>query len=127
MKILFCTLWLALIVFAATASAAEPGHELEAEVAAKLIALRHRIAEDPISIAVMVEGRLREGAFEQDHVRRVTAIHPVLVDGRMVRRVCHYDFGWNDDYGWFLAEKRDGRAGEEVWIWSETKGDLVVK
>lgn len=37
------------------------------------------------------------------------------------------DFHWNDTYGWFIWQKREGRGGDEVWIWSETKGELVVK
>jgi hypothetical protein len=30
-------------------------------------------------------------------------------------------------YGWFYKEIRTSRSGEEVWIWSETDGELVVK
>jgi|GEM_PF-5607316 len=109
-------------------AAAEPPGELDPKEAAKLIALVLDTRDEGIAIATIVEGSKQEdGKFEARHVRRVTAIHPVNESGRRVRRVRCYDFYWNEAYGWFVWEKREGKGGEEVWIWSETQGDLVVK
>jgi hypothetical protein len=81
-----------------------------------------------INIATVIDGGKRsEDGFEESEVRRVTAIHQVPDEGRMVRRVRCYDFSWTPRYGWFYKEIRSSRSGEEVCIWSETEGELVVK
>ena len=114
-------------MMAGLAVAAEPGRELEPRKAVQLISLLNEISEDPIAIASIIEGSSRKDDFEAIHVRRVHAIHPVAEDGKRVRRVCRYDFFWNETYGWFIYEVRDGRGGDEFWIWSETQGEIVVK
>lgn len=115
MKILFCAIWFGLVLFATTARGEEPGRDLDPQIAKK-----NRIPEAPV--AIIVAGNVREGDFEATHVRRVTSIHPVIEAGRQVRRGCFHDFRWNPAYGWFLAQRRDRRGGEEVWIGSGTEG-----
>lgn len=117
----------AAMVLSATAIAAEPSSDLTEATAAKLIDLRSRNRTPRISIALIVEGSTRADAFETRHVRRVTAIHPVVEEGRQVRRIQTYDFQWTATYGWFLWEKRDEAGGETVWIWSESQGEVVVR
>lgn len=108
--------------------AADPDHDLAPKDAVKLINMQLETHENQIEIALIVDGTGKVGPFEAKHVRRVVAIHPVLEGGRIVRRVCHYDFLWNDHYGWFTGQKRQSRGGgEEVWIWSELRGELVIK
>lgn len=106
----------------------EPGGDLSEDLAKRLIADVLDIGATGINVATVTDGTKRvENGFEERDVRRVTAIHPVLLEGRMVRRVRCYDFSWSPRYGWFCKEVRTSRSGEEVWIWSETEGELVVK
>jgi hypothetical protein len=107
--------------------AAEPIRELDPNAAVKLIASINDIRETPITIASIIAGTKTDDGFEASHVRRVTSIHQVIEDGSQVRRVRCYDFFWNDTYGWFVYEKRKGRGGDEIWIWSENEEDLVIK
>lgn len=58
---------------------------------------------------------------------RVTAVHPVIDDKGLGRRVRCYDFNHSPRYGWFHQEIRQSRGGEEVWIWSETEGRVMVR
>ena len=108
--------------------ASEPTGALSEELAKRLIAEVLEIRSSGINVASVIDGakRSKDGFVERD-VRRVTAVHPILEEGRLVRRVRCYDFSWNPQYGWFYQESRFSRSGEEVWIWSETKGELVVK
>lgn len=106
---------------------AEPVKELDPKSAVKLIAALNDMSETPIAIASIVAGTKTDDEFEASHVRRVTSIHPVNENGSQVRRVRCYDFFWNETYGWFVYERRAGRGGDEVWIWSENEGDLVIK
>lgn len=106
---------------------AEPFKALDPKSAVKLIASLNDMSETPIAIASIVAGTKKEDKFEASHVRRVTSIHPVSEEGSKVRRVRCYDFFWNETYGWFVYEKREGRGGDEIWIWSENEGDLVIK
>jgi hypothetical protein len=114
--------------FQGSAHAAEPTSDLTEELAKRLIADVMDIGAPGINVATMIEGGKRSAdGFEERKVRRVTAVHPVLEDGRMIRRVRCYDFSWSPQYGWFYQETRTSRSGEEVRIWSETKGKSVVK
>ncbi|MEM1084076.1 MAG: hypothetical protein AAGI48_08115 [Verrucomicrobiota bacterium] len=118
---------LAMVFLGGMVVAAEPDRDLEPQQAVRLISLLNETAEGPIEIATIIEGSVEKRGFEARHVRRVAAIHPVAEDGKRVRRVCRYDFYWNETYGWFVYEIRDGRGGDEFWIWSETKGEIVIK
>lgn len=110
------------------APAAEPARELDPEVATRLIADINEVSETPISVVSVIEGSGKPDAgFEVRHMRRVTVIMPVLEGGSRVRRVCRYDFCWSEPYGWFYAEKRQVRGGDQVWIWSETQGEIIVR
>lgn len=117
----------AVLLAAGTCLAADPTHDLSPQQAVKLINMQLEGHEQQIEIALIVDGQGKAGPFEVKHVRRVVAIHPVLENGRMVRRVCYYDFLWNETYGWFSWKKVEARGGEEVWIWSELRGELVIK
>lgn len=115
-------------LYSSKAHAAEPVSDLSEVVAKRLIADVLEIRSNGINIATMIDGAKRsEDGFEDKQVRRVTAVHPVLEEGRLVRRVRCYDFSWSPGYGWFYQEIRATRSGEEVRIWSETKGETVVK
>lgn len=128
MKALFFAMSLLALGFQASLHAAEPSSELSEEVAKRLISDVMDIAENGINVATVVDGAKRAAdGFEESKIRRVTAIHPVLEGGRMVRRVRCYDFSWNPQYGWFYREIRSARGGEEVVIWSELQGESVVK
>jgi len=117
----------ALVLIAGTCMAAEPDHDLIPEQAVKLINLQLEGHQERIEIAMIVDGSGKAGPFEVKHVRRVVAIHPVAENGRMVRRMCTYDFLWNETYGWFAWEKREDRGGDAIWIWSELKGEIVLR
>ena len=128
MKTLFFAMSLLVLGFQGSLNAAEPSSELSEEIAKRLISDVLNIGESGINVATVVDGAKRSAdGFEEKLVRRVTVIHPVLDEGRMVRRVRCYDFSWNPQYGWFYRESRSGRGGEEVVIWSELQGELVVK
>jgi hypothetical protein len=116
----------AIVLMAGTSFAVEPPQLFE-EPAAKLINLQIEGRQEQVVIASIVEGTVKDGPFEAKHVRRVMAIHPVLENGKMVRRMCIYDFLWNEAYGWFTWQKREERGGDAVWIWSELKGEVVVR
>ena len=107
---------------------AEPTGGLTEELAKRLIAEVLEIRAAGINVATVIDGGKRtEDGFVERQVSRVTAVHPVLEDGRMVRRVRSYDFSWSPKYGWFYREIRNSRSGEEIRIWSETAGEAVVK
>lgn len=128
MKTLFFAILLFSLGLQSSMNAAEPTSELSEELAKRLIADVLDIASGGINVATVIEGGKRsDDGFEESEVQRVTSIHPVLEEGRMVRRVRCYDFSWSQKYGRFYKEFRTSRAGEEVWIWSETEGKSVVK
>jgi len=128
MKALFFAISLLGLGLQGLVHAAEPTSELSGDLAKRLIAEVLEIRSSGINVASVIDGGKRsEDGFVERQVRRVTAVHPVLLDGRMVRRVRCYDFSWSSQYGWFYQESRTSRSGEEVRIWSETKGELVVK
>ena len=110
------------------AHAAEPTSDLSEELAKRLIAEVLEIRSSGINVATVIDGaKSSKDGFMEEDVRRVTAVHPILEDGRLVRRVRCYDFSWSPQFGWFYQESRFTRSGEEVWIWSEIKGESVVK
>ncbi|MGB6219727.1 hypothetical protein [Haloferula sp.] len=119
--------FLAGLLLLTSAFSAEPAGDLDPKAAVRLIALLNDISEKPIAIASIISGTKSDEGFEASQVRRVTSIHPVAEEGSRVRRVRCYDFFWNETYGWFVYEKREGRGGDEVWIWSENLGDIVIK
>ena len=128
MKSLFCAILLLSLGFQNSVHAIEPTSDLSEELAIRLIGEMLQIRPGGIRVATVIEGAKRsEDGFEERQMRRVTAVHPVLQEGRMVRRVRCYDFSWSPRYGWFYQETCSGRGGEEVRIWSERVGAVVVK
>ncbi len=117
----------AAVLAAGSLFAAEPAHELTRDGAVKLIKELIEDYQERIEIALILDGKSKEGPFEFSHARRVIAIHPVPEEGRRIRRMVCYDFFWSDDYGWFTWEKRVERGGDAVYIWSESKGEVIVK
>lgn len=108
--------------------AAEPTSELGEDLAKRLISEILDIQAGGIAVASIIEGeKPSKGGFVERHVRRVTVAHPMIEEGRKVRRVMTYDFSWNPRYGWFYQEVGTSRSGEEVLIWSELEGELTVK
>lgn len=107
---------------------AEPSNELDDNLAIQLIADILDVKITGINVASVIEGEKRsEDGFVERHIRRVTAVHLVLENGRRVRRVRCYDFSWTPKYGWFYQETGSSRSGEEVMIWSEARGEEIVK
>ena len=128
MKNLLVAISLSALGLLGSVCAAEPSGDLGEDLAKQLIAEMLEIPARGIDVATMIDGTKRSGdGFEERQVRRVTAVHPVLEEGRMIRRVRCYDFSWSPRYGWFHKEIRTSRSGEEVWIWSETEGESVVR
>ena len=104
------------------------GAEFSEAMARSLIAEAIEIRESGIRIASIIEGSKKgEDGFEARTVIRVTAVHPVIGDKGLGRRVRCYDFNHSPRYGWFHREIRQSRGGEEVWIWSETEGRVIVR
>ncbi len=124
---LFLSLIGAAVLATGTCLAAEPDHDLTPQTAVKLINLLIEDHQERIEIAMIVEGSKTEDGLEENHIRRVIAIHPVAEEGKRVRRVQCYDFRWNEAYGWHHWEKREERGGDAIWIWSELKGEVVVR
>lgn len=128
MKTLFFSASLFLLSLQASLHAAAPTTVLSEDLAKRLIGEVMDIGTAGINVATMIEGAKRSAdGFEERNVTRVTAVHPVLEEGRMIRRVRCYDFSWNPQIGWFYKEVRASRSGEEVVIWSELQGESVVK
>ncbi|MDP4625564.1 MAG: hypothetical protein NWT08_10560 [Akkermansiaceae bacterium] len=128
MKLLLFVISLLCIGLQSILPAAEPTSELSEDLAKRLILEVLDIKSGGINVASVIEGEKRsEDGFVERQVRRVTAVHPILEDGRMVRRVRCYDFSWTPRYGWFYQQIGSSRSGEEVLIWSETEGELIVK
>lgn len=117
------------VVMCATAGfAAEPARDLDPKQAVRLIALKSDVRENTIEIAFIVEGSSKcQGDFEVRHVRRIAAIHPVREGASQRRQLVFYDLYWNETLGWFMWESRVERTGDAVYIWSETKGQIVNK
>lgn len=124
-------IWLA--VAPVFASETQPP-ELESALALKIITLQAksappeaRITAPDVRIAMIQAGASREGQFELTHVRRVTSVESVIEDGAKVRRMACREFHWTAEYGWFTWEGRKERGGESIWIWSELKGEIVIR
>lgn len=118
---------LSMIVMASPLIAAEPTNEPADHLISKLINLQSRNRTPGIAVAMVLEGSVKSGPFEVSHVRRVVAVHPVITEGRQVRKMQCYDFHWTPAYGWFLWETRDEAGGEAVWVWSELLGEVIVR
>ncbi len=115
------------LVMAPVATAAVPTSEPSDTLISSLINLRSQNRTPSIAVAMVLEGTTKAGPFEVSHVRRVITVHPVIENGRQVRRMNTYELHWTPAYGWFLWEKRDEAGGEAVWIWSELQGEVVVR
>ncbi|RYD36332.1 MAG: hypothetical protein EOP87_05660 [Verrucomicrobiaceae bacterium] len=112
---------------ASLAGAAEPTSEPADALISRLINLRSQNRTPGIAVAMVLEGSTKAGPFEVNHVRRIITVHPVIENGRQVRKMNTYDLHWTPAYGWFLWEKREEAGGEAVWIWSESQGEVVVR
>jgi hypothetical protein len=113
-------------LFLSTTFAGEPTRDLEPKEAVRLIALKADIAANAIGISFIVDGSAKCGSgFEVKNVRRVAAIHAVREGSLQVRRLVFYDLFWNETLGWFMWESRPERGGDAVYIWSQTKGQIV--
>ncbi len=120
-------MWLMLVLVLLWISRARAA-ELTEDTARGLIAEAVEIRESGINIASILEGSKRgDDGFEARTVMRVTAVHPVVGDKGLRRSVRCYDFHHSPRYGWFHQETRESRGGEEVWIWSEHQGRVIVK
>lgn len=117
----------AVMLMAGTCWAAEPTHNLTKDSAVKLINLLIEDYQERIEIVMINEGSKVIDGLKEENVRRVMAIHPVPEDGKRVRRVRCYDFQWNDEYGWHCWEKRQERGVDVVYIFSDLKGEVVIK
>lgn len=105
--------------------AGEPARELSSKEAVKLIALRSNVQANTIEISFIVDGKSKSEGFDVEHVRRVAAIHGVQWEGKQRRKLVFYDLFWNESLGWFMWESRNERTGEAVYLWSETRGEIV--
>lgn len=121
------TIPLCLIAMSSFAVAAQPPTEPSDALISKLINLQTRNRTPGIAVAMVLEGSVKSGPFEVTHVRRVITVHPVIEEGRQVRKMQCYDFHWTPVYGWFLWENRAEAGGEAIWIWSELQGEVVVR
>lgn len=128
-RIIILMSWLTVAVFAGG-----PDHELDGPLAMQIINLQAkstppeaRVSVPDVRIAMIQAGTTKEGPFELAHVRRVTSVEAVLESGAKVRRVACREFHWSEEYGWFTWESRKERTGESIWIWSELKGEVVVR
>lgn len=117
----------AIVMMAGVCWAGEPTHPLSKESAVKLINLLIDDYQERMEIVMISEGSKMVDKLEEKNVRRVMAIHPVAENGKRVRRVRTYDFHWNDDYGWHCWEKVEERGVDVVYIYSETRGEVVIK
>ena len=117
----------AIVMMAGVCWAGEPTHPLSKESAVKLINLLIDDYQERIEIVMISEGSKVVDKLEEKNVRRVMAIHPVPENGKRVRRVRTYDFHWNDDYGWHCWEKVEERGVDVVYIYSESRGEVVIK
>ena len=127
MKKLSVAMFGVLVMLVGAVTAAEPGKDLEPQVAVKLVAMKANVLENTIEISFIIDGTLGcEKGFQASHARRVAAIHAVRREGgRQSRVLVFYDFLWNESLGWFMWESQPERAGEAVYIWSENKGYIV--
>ena len=120
-------MWLMLAVVLLWLSKAQ-GAELSEDTARRLISEAVEIPEAGIRIASLIEGSKKlDDGFEARTAMRVTSVHPVLGERGMRREVRCYTFQYSPQYGWFHQEIREARGGQEVWIWSETRGKVIVK
>ncbi len=117
----------AVMLMAGTCWAAEPTHNLSKDSAIKLINLLIEDYQERIEIVMINEGSKVIDGLKEENVRRVMAIHPVPENGKRVRRVQCYDFQWSDEFGWHCWEKRQERGVDVVYIFSELKGEVVIK
>ena len=117
----------ALMLMAGTSWAVEPTHNLTKDSAIKLINLLIEDHQERIEIVMINEGSKVTDGLKEENVRRVMAIHPIPEEGKRVRRVQCYDFQWSDEYGWHCWEKRHERGVDVIYIFSELKGEVVIK
>lgn len=125
---------IAMLLLAGAVTAGPPKHELTTDAALRLIELRHASlpwSDRPMSVDTRVasikDGTREDGRFRNSHVRRVTTVEGVLEKGARVRRAVCRDFEWTDEYGWHFSEIREERGGDAVWIWSELKGQVIIR
>lgn len=121
------TLLCSLLLLVSPALAGAPTQELNETTAVRLINLQSRNRTPDVRVALIQDGTDKQGPFELTHVRRVSSIEPIVEDGGKVRRYTCRDFYWSDTYGWFLWEIRKERGGDAIWIWSELKGEVVIR
>ena len=115
-----------LAIASITGFAAEPTQDLLPKEAVRLISMKSEVPENVIEISFIIDGSAKCGdGFEAKHFRRVAAILPVRDGSLQRRKLVFYDLYWNESLGWFMWETRQGRAGEEVRLWSELKGEIV--
>ena len=124
---MFHRMILALLWLTAVAMAGPPTHDLDDKTAMKIIQLQSRTSTPDVRIAMIQEGTTKQGSFEFSHVRRVTTVEATVENGAKARRMACREFHWSDEYGWFTWESRIERGGEAIWIWSELKGEVVVR
>lgn len=111
-----------------TVFAGEPTTDLSPKEAVRLIAMRSNVRENMINIAFIVDGSKKAcDDFEMKQVRRVAAIHGGRDGTVQGRKVVFYDLFWNESLGWFMWESQTDKRGEAVYIWSELKGEIVIR
>lgn len=115
------------VVLCFAVAQAAPSHEPDANLVSKLLNLQSRNRTPGVNVAMVLEGTIQSGPFQTSYGRRAVTILTEAVNGKQVRSVVTYDLHWTEQYGWFLWEIRKDPAGEEIWIWSERLGEIVVR
>jgi hypothetical protein len=116
----------AVLVCASVVHAA-PSHEPDAALVSKLLNLKSRNRTPGVNVAMILEGTIQSGPFQTSHGRRAVTLLTEAQQGRQIRKAATFDLHWTESYGWFLYEIRQDPAGEEIWIWSERLGEIVIR
>ena len=96
-------------------------------LAAQLIADFYEIGNKEVTVAYILDGKLKKEGFETDIGAEVTFIRPTVQDGKRRRLVHSIRFQHDKELGWFLRAivKEDGRSF--IDICSEHKGRIRIE
>ena len=105
----------------------EKPQALTRALATHLIAEFYEIGESEVTVAYILNGKLKKDGFETDIGAEVTFIRPVVEEGRRRRAVHSIRFQHDKQLGWFLKAIMEEGGHTFIDICSETQGRVRLR